>query len=91
MWRRASGVTVWLLAALPVMPSYADDAHKSTPATDPDPSFLEFLGSVDGLAEANPDYIAQASAARGAAPPPGAPKTAAPPPPPATPGAKNNE
>jgi len=91
MWRRASGVAVWLLAALPALPARADDSHKSPPASDPDPSFLEFLGSVDGLAEANPDYMAQTSAARGTAPPPGAPKPAAPPPPPATPGAKNNE
>ena len=63
-------------------------------AADPDPSFLEFLGSVDGLAEVNPNYLAQANAGR----PPGAattapPKVTPPPPPPAPspPGAKNNE
>jgi hypothetical protein len=91
MWLRAAGVAVSLLAALPALPARADDTHKSTPADVPDPSFLEFLGSVDGLAEVTPDYIAQSSAVRGAVPPPGAPKPAPPPPPPPNPGAKNNE
>jgi hypothetical protein len=92
MWRRASAVAIWLLAALPAVPAHADDAHKNVPPNDPDPGFLEFLGSVDGLAEASPDYIAQTSTARGATPPPAsAPKPAPPPPPPATSGAKNNE
>jgi hypothetical protein len=90
MWLRA-GVAVSLLAALPAVPARADDTHKSGPADDPDPSFLEFLGSVDGLAEVTPDYIAQASAPRSAAPPPGAPKPAPPPTAPPNPGAKNNE
>jgi len=89
---RSSGVAVWLLAALSATAAPADDTRKNTPpGEDPDPSFLEFLGSVDGLADANPDYIAQASAARVApAPPPSAPKPAQPPPPPPS-GAKNNE
>ena len=46
------------------------------PAEDPDAGFLEFLGSVDGLAEVNPDYLSQANAAR---PPPGSRRAAAPP------------
>ena len=91
MRRRVAGVALSLLAALPALPVHADDTHKAGPAEDPDPSFLEFLGSVDGLAEVTPDYIAQASAARGAVPPPAAPKPATPPPAPPNPGAKNNE
>lgn len=88
MWLRAAGLAVSLLVALP---GHADDTHKASPADDPDPSFLEFLGGVDGLAEVTPDYIAQASAMRGAVPPPTAPKPAPPPPPPPNPGAKNND
>ena len=70
----------------------SDDTRKPQPA-DPDPGFLEFLGSVDRLAELNPDYLAQADPrraaqlARGQAPP----ATAPPPPPPSTGGVKNNE
>ncbi len=55
---------------------------------DPDPGFLEFLGSVDRLAEVNPDYMSQAEAAK-AAPPaaqrPAAPANPPPPPPPPPP------
>lgn len=90
---RAAGGAIWLLAALAATAARADDTHKSS-SDDPDPSFLEFLGGVDGLADTNPDYIAQAPAIARAAPPPApaAPKAAAPPPPPPpTPGAKNNE
>ena len=70
----------------------SDDTRKPQPA-DPDPGFLEFLGSVDRLAEVNPDYLAQidprraARLARGRAPP----ATPPPPPPPSTGGVKNNE
>src|ERR1700733_7443022 len=43
-------------------------------ADDPDPGFLEFLGSVDRLSEVNPDYLSQANPARTARPvQPGAP------------------
>ncbi|HEX4389669.1 MAG TPA: hypothetical protein VH109_13670 [Steroidobacteraceae bacterium] len=85
---------IWLLAALAAVAARADDTHKGSANDDPDPSFLEFLGSVDGLADTNPDYIAQAPATARVTPPPapGAPKAAPPPPPPPpTPGAKNNE
>ncbi|HTT42195.1 MAG TPA: hypothetical protein VMG33_03930 [Steroidobacteraceae bacterium] len=61
------------------------------PPADPDPGFLEFLGSVDGLAEVNPNYLTQATPAPSAAK---APTPAAPPPQPApnsVPGVKNNE
>jgi hypothetical protein len=70
----------------------SDDTLKPQPA-DPDPGFLEFLGSVDRLAEVNPDYLAQADPqraarlARGRAPP----ATPPPPPPPSASGVKNNE
>jgi hypothetical protein len=59
----------------------ADDVHK--PAEPPDPGFLEFLGSVDRLADVNPEYLAQAEAwAKPAA-------TTTPPPPPRPPPAPN--
>jgi hypothetical protein len=57
MWlsRRQSGVLVALLLGCGVARS--DDVHK--PAEPPDPGFLEFLGSVDRLADVNPEYLAQ--------------------------------
>ena len=61
---------------------------------DPDAGFLEFLGSVDGLADVNPNYLAQGTApAPPASTPSAAPvKPSPPPPPPANaPGVKNNE
>jgi hypothetical protein len=64
-----------------------DDAARKPPP-DPDPALLEFLGSVDGLADVNPNYLAQvkrAPVARlsvrgspGPAPPPPAPPPAGP-------------
>jgi hypothetical protein len=72
----------------------SDDTRKPPPA-DPDPGFLEFLGSVDRLAEVNPDYLAQADPSRvsrlakGRAPPATPPPP--PPPPPSAAGVKNNE
>jgi hypothetical protein len=64
----------------------ADDAHKQPEP--PDPGFLEFLGSVDRLADVNPEYLAQAEArskAAAATTPPPPP----PPPPPRPPPAPN--
>jgi len=63
------------------------------PPADPDGSFLEFLGSVDGLAEVTPNYLAQAAPSRAPVPPPAKPPPPppAPPPPAAPPGVKNNE
>src|SRR6201998_3894749 len=65
------------------------------PDPDPDPALLEFLGSVDGLAEVNPNYLAQVKRApvprpsvRGSTEP--APSPPAPPPPGPT-GVKKNE
>jgi hypothetical protein len=75
--------TVLVLYVLLSPAARADDPPRK--AEDPDPSFLEFLGSVDGLSEANPDYLAQANS-------PHPPKPAPPPPPPPPPsGVKNNE
>ena len=63
---------------------------------DPDAGFLEFLGSVDGLADVNPNYLAQgtppAPPARTPAAAPVKPPPSPPPPAPASaPGVKNNE
>ncbi|MBS0580233.1 MAG: hypothetical protein JSR36_13345 [Proteobacteria bacterium] len=73
----------------------ADDARKPGPAPDPDAGFLEFLGGVDGLAEVNPDYLAQAGAAHPGTPPASAPAsppvTPAPPPAAGVPKVKSDE
>jgi hypothetical protein len=69
----------------------ADDARKAPPVADPDPGFLEFLGGVDGLAEVNPDYLAQAGAAHPGTPPPKPPPPASPPPAAGVPKAKTDE
>ena len=60
MWNRQR--TLGVLAALVVgcAAARADDARR--PAEPPDPGFLEFLGSVDRLADVNPEYLAQAEA-----------------------------
>jgi hypothetical protein len=73
----------------------AGDDTARKPPPDPDPALLEFLGSVDGLAEVNPNYLAQLKRAP-VAPPSvrGSPGPAPPPPapPPAGPtGVKKNE
>jgi hypothetical protein len=97
MPHKSAGFTVLLLYTLLAGTARGDDARKP-PAEDPDPSFLEFLGSVDGLAEVNPDYLAQAKA-KAARPPPAAtagaavkpPAAPAPPPAASAAGAKNHE
>jgi len=86
MWGRQP-VLIALFAVLTlqcVAAARGDDGRKPE---DPDPGFLEFLGSVDRLADVNPDYLSQADPAKGpggksapAPPPPAAPP---PPPPPA--------
>jgi len=84
MWlcRRIPGVLAALLLGCAVV--RADDAPK--PAEPPDPGFLEFLGSVDRLADVNPEYLAQAEdrskAAAATTPPPTPPR---PPPAPSAP------
>jgi hypothetical protein len=59
----------------------ADDA--CNPTEPPDPGFLEFLGSVDRLADVNPEYLGQAEARSKPA------ATMPPPPPPRPPQAPN--
>jgi hypothetical protein len=86
-----AGLTVVMLGAAAA--SGEDAARKAAP--DPDPGLLEFLGGVDGLAEVNPDYLAQAKRERPArlstrgraapAPPPPAPPAQS------ASGVKNNE
>jgi hypothetical protein len=90
MWTARARSAALLLVALSCGTARADETAKNPPASPPDAGFLEFLGSVDGLAEVNPDYLAQANSARPGTPPPKPPVN---PPPPAAPvpGAKNDE
>jgi len=84
MWFRWPIHVLLPVAVLAWSAARADDVHK--PAEEPDPGFLEFLGSVDRLSDVNPDYIARASAN----PPP--PRPPAPPPNAANgPGGQKNE
>lgn len=54
--RPSSGAAaVALMVALGCGVARSDDGHK--PPEDPDVGFLEFLGSVDRLADVNPDYL----------------------------------
>jgi hypothetical protein len=79
--RRVRPVLMALALALTCTPLWADDNHPAG-ADPPDPGFLEFLGSVDRLAELNPDYLSQADAAKAKPAKPGAqlPPPASPPP-----------
>jgi hypothetical protein len=86
------GRAVLAVLALACALARSDDTRKPPPE-DPDPGFLEFLGSVDRLAEVNPDYLAQAAAQRTARlAAKGRPVPAPPPrPQPSASGVKNNE
>ena len=77
--QRISGVLIALM--LGCAAARADDARN--PTEPPDPGFLEFLGSVDRLADVNPDYLSDSARA----PKPGdkSAQTPAPPPKPAPP------
>ncbi len=57
--RASAGVALLAVWALACAEGRGDDRTKA-PAAEPDPGFLEFLGSVDRLAEVNPDYLKQA-------------------------------
>ena len=91
MFKNRSLLTVLLGYALLGVAAHAADGP--APA-DPDAGFLEFLGGVDGLADVNPNYLAQGNAAAPAASAPAAAPAKPPPPPPppaSAPGVKNNE
>jgi hypothetical protein len=82
-----------LLVALAGATVRAQEPRQPAVPQNPDPSFLEFLGGVDGLAEVNPDYLAQANVVHPLAPPvkPANPPPPPPPPPASVPGAKRDE
>jgi hypothetical protein len=92
MWTRRAGSGVLMMLALSSAAGWADDGHKSVPEN-PDPSFLEFLGSVDRLADVNPDYLAQAGRRQAQSPAKGAVASRPPsqPPPATASGVKNND
>ncbi|HYM28168.1 MAG TPA: hypothetical protein VET66_08460 [Steroidobacteraceae bacterium] len=95
MWTARGARTLLILLAFAGLAARADEPRKA-PAELPDPGFLEFLGSVDRMAEVNPDYLSQADppTARmpGIKPPPPPPPPPPPrPPPPNAAGDKNND
>ena len=71
-----------LVLALGGVAARGDEARKAP--DDPDAGFLEFLGSVDRLADVNPDYLSQADPTKAGRPPgktvPASPPQGAPPP-----------
>jgi len=81
--QRISGVLIALM--LGCAAARADDARN--PTEPPDPGFLEFLGSVDRLADVNPEYLGQAEAW---SKPAAATPTPPPPPPPPPNAPKSN-
>jgi hypothetical protein len=93
MWSgcRARPVLAALVLALAFASVRADAGPPAGGADPPDPGFLEFLGSVDRLADVNPDYISQAEKAKPGVkpavqlPPPPAPAPTPPPRPSAPP------
>ncbi len=94
MWLpRPIVVAVWAVLLLGSAIARADESLKG--ADEPDPGFLEFLGSVDRLADVMPDYLSQAEArgktAAGTTPtPPPPPQPAQPSSAPNGPGGHNN-
>jgi hypothetical protein len=93
--RARAGRAALAVLALATVGARGDDARKPPPE-DPDPGFLEFLGSVDRLADVNPDYLAQTDQARIARLARTRTHVVPPPPPPAPPapsasGVKNND
>ena len=55
---RRTSLAVVIALALHCAAARSDDVRKP-PSEDPDPGFLEFLGSVDRLADVNPNYLSQ--------------------------------
>jgi hypothetical protein len=62
MWLSRTGLAM-LLLALGCATARSDDGHSQS--EDPDSGFFEFLGSIDQLADTNPDYLSQAGAPAG--------------------------
>jgi hypothetical protein len=90
MCASSRGCALLAVLALGCAAALGDDGHKAQP--DPDAGFLEFLGSVDRLAEVSPEYLRQVNGAPGARPPakwvpPPAPQSPPPRPPQPPPGA----
>jgi len=79
MWTRSGSLAVLAALVLCCAAARADDARR---AEEPDAGFLEFLGSVDRLAEVNPDYLSQGDAGKPVKPTPPPPAPLPPPPPP---------
>jgi hypothetical protein len=81
MWAHRASFAVAAVLTLCCAAARSDDAHKP-PSPDPDPGFLEFLGSVDRLADVNPDYLSQPDPSATKPPAQGATPAVPPPPPP---------
>jgi len=94
MWTARGARTVLIVLALAGLAARADEPRKPPPE-EPDPGFLEFLGSVDRMADVNPDYLSQpdppTAKARAFKPPPPPPPPPRPPPAPNAVGDKNND
>jgi hypothetical protein len=56
MWAHRASLAVAAVLTLCSAVARSDDVRRA-PSEDPDPGFLEFLGSVDRLADVNPDYL----------------------------------
>ena len=86
MWRHRASLVVAGVLTLCCVVARSDDGPTAS-SEDPDPGFLEFLGSVDRLADVNPDYLSPPAPAGGNQGAKGvtAPAPAPPPPPPRQP------
>jgi hypothetical protein len=84
MWGRLRASTVLGLLALVSSTARGGDDPRKPPTDDPDSGFLEFLGSVDRLAELNPDYLTQGARLPVGQPPRPVTPPPTPPPPPAS-------
>ena len=90
MWfHRAGAIAVLSALTLGSVIGRSDDASKAPPPQ-PAAGFLEFLGSVDGLAEVNPNYLAPPNLLKTGRPAARGGTRIPPNPPPASAGDKNN-
>ena len=94
MWTARGARTLLIVLALAGPAARADEPRKP-PVEEPESGFLEFLGSVDRMADVNPDYLSQpdppTAKAQGIKPPRPPPPPPRPPPPPNAAGDKNND